>query len=93
MKRHNMPIQRYDLLDGDSYGKRYQMVEETNGDWVWYEDVEALEDKCAELESQRAELLKALKRLLGGWQNDIDTLNKAIDFAHNAITKAKGEQP
>lgn len=39
------------------------------------------------------ELLQALERLLGGWQSDTDTLNKAVDFAHTAIAKAKGEQP
>jgi len=44
-------MKRYNLLDGESYGKKYQMVEERDGDWVWYEDVEdvleALQDAIA----------------------------------------------
>lgn len=35
-------MKRYNLLDGESYGKRYQMVEEKDGDWVWWEDVQAI---------------------------------------------------
>lgn len=76
-------MKRYNLLDGESYGKRYQMAEESNGDWVWYEEVE-------HLETINAELVEACEGLLGlaerhGW------LHVAVNAARSAIAKAKGE--
>ena len=82
-------MKRYNLLDGEVYGKRYQMVEETNGDYVWFEDVE---DRLKKLEGMNAELLRALETLTQDLINGAvwsETKNKA----RAAIAKAKGEAP
>lgn len=57
-------MKRYNLLDGEAYGKRYQMVEETNGDWVWWEDVEAM-TTLSKLETLSKDIFCAA---FGRWQ-------------------------
>lgn len=78
-------MKRYNLLDGESYGKRYQMVEEKDGDWVWWEDVE----------SQFAELLEASEAVVARWDSplwkDQPHTGVFINQLRNAIAKAKGE--
>lgn len=77
-------MKRYNLLDGEVYGKRYQMVEERDGDWVWYEDVE--------------DILEALEYAVniygrfGAVVNEPHNPGEWIEQAKAAIAKAKGEQ-
>ena len=62
-------MKRYNSVYDGVYTKPNEMVEEANGDWVRWEDVEALEaleDKCAELEAKCAELLKGLEAIENG---------------------------
>ena len=44
-------MKRYNAVVGGVYDNSV-MVEETNGDWVWYEDIEALESKVRDLETK-----------------------------------------
>ena len=89
-------MKRYNSVYDGVYTKPNEMVEEANGDWVRWEDVEALEDKCAELESKCAELLEALEGIAGLFERD-DWIYVGLSIKHRiiaaraAIAKAKGE--
>lgn len=75
-------MKRYNLLDGESYGKKYQMVEEKNGDWVWYEDLE--------------EMVETAKDVIARWDSplwkDQPHTGVFIDKLRAAIAKAQGDQ-
>lgn len=76
-------MKRYNLLDGESYGKRYQMVEEKDGDWVWYEDVEAV--------LEALEYAVNIYGRFGAVVNEPYHPGEWIEQAKTAIAKAKGE--
>lgn len=77
-------MKRYNAVVGGVYDPSV-MVEEKDGDYVWYEDVERLE-------AINAELLEALEEIMN--QTD-QRSNYLIDhvylIARAAIAKAKGE--
>lgn len=85
-------MKRYNAVVGGVYDNSV-MVEERDGDWVWWEDVEA----------QYAELLEALEDMLSGWRYiQQDPTHRGIygvgweraqRLAEAAIAKAKGEEP
>ena len=92
-------MKRYNSVYDGSYTKPHEMVEEKDGDWVKWEDVEALKEKCAELDSKCAELLQALQTAIalygkfGAIVNDPHAPGEWISQARAAIAKAKGEAP
>lgn len=67
---------RYNAVRGGVYDNSV-MVEENDGDYVWYEDVE-------HLEAINAGLLEALEMI---------ATNNELHQIRAAIAKAKGEQP
>lgn len=73
-------MKRYNLLDGESYGKKYQMVEEKDGDWVLYEDVE--------------EMIEAGKDVIARWDGPDWKWDEhtaiLIDRLRDAIAKMEG---
>ena len=85
-------MKRYNQVRDGSYEPRSEMVEEDNGDWVWYEDVE-------HLEAINAELLEALEWLVK-IQSIVSipeamhrpTYQKAVEQARSAIAKAEGDE-
>ena len=85
-------MKRYNSVYDGVYTKPNEMVEEANGDWVRWEDVEA---QCAELEAKCAELLEALEGMLRGFlvtQSLSDyPIYAPCNKAAAAIAKAKGE--
>ena len=79
-------MKRYNAVVGGVYDPSV-MVEENDGDYVWFEDVE---DRLEKLEGMNAELLRALETLTQDLINGAvwsETKNKA----RAAIAKAKGE--
>lgn len=91
-------MKRYNQVRNGSYEPRSEMVEERDGDWVWWEDVETqcakLESKCAELETKCAELLEAATNALWWWDSGNKISPKPSDIIgrlRSAIAKAKGE--
>lgn len=73
-------MKRYNAVQGGVYDNSV-MVEERDGDWVWYEDVEA---KCAEL-------LEACLALAAMKNNDWNEHDSVFIGPRAAIVKAKGE--
>jgi hypothetical protein len=82
-------MKRYNQVHNGTYEPRSEMVEETLGDWVWYEDVERLVE-------ERQDLLEALIYC----RHKIAHINEgselyspciAIEIADDAIAKAKGD--
>lgn len=63
-------MKRYNAVVGGVYDNSV-MVEEKDGDWVWYEDVEA---QCGEV-----------KRQLDAYVDAFDCINEAMGFAQRAI--------
>lgn len=84
-------MKRYNAVQGGVYDNSV-MVEEKDGDWVWYEDVEA---QCAELETKCAELLEASEAIVARWDRWKDQPHTPagvfIDQLRSAIAEAKGE--
>lgn len=78
-------MKRYNQVRDGSYEPRSEMVEETNGDWVWYEDVEA---QCAELLEASEAIVARMDSAL--WQWDLHTCI-LVGRLRAAIAKAKGE--
>ena len=76
-------MKRYNAVVGGVYDNSV-MVEEPDGDWVWWEDVEA----------QSAELLDACESALAAMKNnDWNEHDSVFIGLRAAIAKAKGEQP
>lgn len=84
-------MKRYNQVRDGSYEPRSEMVEEIDGDYVLWEDVDA---KCAELESKCAELLEAAKNIVGCWDGSDwewdEHIAILIDRLRAAIAKAEG---
>lgn len=82
-------MKRYNAVVGGVYDPSV-MVEENDGDYVWYEDVERLE-------AINAELLEASEAIVARWDSplwkDQPHTGTFIDQLRAAIAKAKGEQP
>lgn len=77
-------MKRYNSVYAGSYTKPHEMVEENDGDWVWFEDVEA----------QFAELLDACESALTAMKNNDWNENDSVFIGlRAAIAKAKGEAP
>lgn len=80
-------MKRYNSVYNGSYTKPHEMVEETLGDWVWYEDVERLLE-------ERDVLMEALE---GMFRYGNPPTNFSCDYielqawrrANAAIAKAK----
>ena len=74
-------MKRYNAVQGGVYDNSV-MVEEDDGDYVWYEDVEHLEDI-------NAEMLKLLEQ----WHSIAEeyTSYALVGETRAAIAKAKGE--
>ena len=75
-------MKRYNAVVGGVYDNSV-MVEERDGDWVWWEDVE--------------EMVEAAKDVVARWDSplwkDQPHTGVFIDQLRAAIAKAKGEQP
>lgn len=54
-------MKRYNSVYAGSYTKPHEMVEENDGDWVWFEDVENLQDLHAALSVHAMKMLEALR--------------------------------
>lgn len=81
-------MKRYNSVYAGSYTKPHEMVEENDGDWVWFEDVE-------HLEAINAELLEAVESLIANVYSCACTMptkeeREAWDKANAAIAKAEG---
>ena len=98
-------MKRYNAVQGGVYDNSV-MVEENDGDWVWYEEVEHLEAINAELLEALESVVAIAKEAHAHWDADRDSrvgkillalagANEAydnrIDWIHAAIAKAKGE--
>lgn len=73
-------MKRYNAVQGGVYDNSV-MVEETNGDWVWYEDME--------------EMVEAAKAVVAQWETPnwklTEHTGSLIYRLRAAIAKAKGE--
>lgn len=79
-------MKRYNAVVGGVYDNSV-MVEETDGDWVWWEHVEA---QCAELLEASEAIVARMDS--GLWQWDLHTCI-LVGRLRAAIAKAKGETP
>jgi hypothetical protein len=74
-------MKRYNQVHNGTYEPRSEMVEETLGDWVWWEDVEML--------------LEAAEDIVTRWDSPLWKMEQHtgvfIDRLRNAIAKAKGD--
>lgn len=79
-------MKRYNSVYAGSYTKPHEMVEEKDGDWVKWEDVQDCA-KCAELLDACKSALTAMKN------NDWNEHDIVFIGLRNAIAKAEGAQP
>lgn len=74
-------MKRYNSVYAGSYTKPHEMVEEKDGDWVWYEDVE--------------EMVEAAKAVVAQWEtpnwNLTEHTGSLIYRLRAAIAKAEGD--
>ena len=86
-------MKRYNAVQGGVYDNSI-MIEEDDGDYVWYEDVEQLEALNAEL-LEALETLETIRLAVPGCicYDQLESERIAWAKSDAAIAKAKGDQP